>query len=134
MGWMGLLWILALVVCVYVVVRFLGPTIKGRTGPESPEDVQRTRYARGVIDGDEYERKRGDLRRWRLGRSGAGERRRLPHRDVLGGKGRQDHVLDISPAGSLREHLMSPIIAGAAMSFRSASDTGNASRLRQARV
>lgn len=63
MGWMGLLWILALLVCVYVVVRFLGPAIKGRTSPEFSEDVLRTRYARGEIDRDEYERRRGDLRR-----------------------------------------------------------------------
>ncbi len=62
MGWMGLWWILglaALVALVWVVVRISGAASR----ENSPEGILKSRYARGEIDREEYQRRLEDLRK-----------------------------------------------------------------------
>jgi putative membrane protein len=64
MGWMWIFWVVVLVVVVFVIVRLLGtssgrPKVRG----EAAEEILKSRYARGEISKDDYERMLNDLRR-----------------------------------------------------------------------
>jgi len=54
--WMGIPWVLVLVVIVVLAAR-------GRQNPESPEEILKRRYASGQITRDEYERMLQEIRR-----------------------------------------------------------------------
>lgn len=54
--WMGVPWVVILVVAVVLIGR-------SRGGPESPENVLKRRYASGEINKDQYDRMLQDLRR-----------------------------------------------------------------------
>lgn len=64
MGWMGLWWIVGLgllIVFLWLVVRAATPPSTGEG--QSPETILKSRYARGELDRDEYERRLADLRK-----------------------------------------------------------------------
>ena len=65
MGWMALWWIVGLAVLaafVWAVARMSG-TPGATPGQESPELILKSRYARGEIDREEYERRLADIRK-----------------------------------------------------------------------
>lgn len=64
MGWMGLWWLVGLallVVIVWAVARAATPP--SATDHQSPEAILKSRYARGELDQQEYERRLADLRK-----------------------------------------------------------------------
>ena len=66
MGWMPLVWIPLIILVVVVLSRLAGASKGSGLQPpsrETPEEVLKTRYARGEIDRDEYEQNLEDLRR-----------------------------------------------------------------------
>lgn len=63
MGWMGLWWILLLVVILAGVWLAASATKRGRSKGESAEDILKRRYADGEIDREAYERMLDDLRK-----------------------------------------------------------------------
>ncbi|MFQ5816394.1 MAG: SHOCT domain-containing protein [Terriglobia bacterium] len=63
MGWMWVFWVLV-IVALFLFVRWI--TISARDSEktrEPPEEILKSRYARGEIDKEEYERRLHDLRR-----------------------------------------------------------------------
>jgi putative membrane protein len=68
-GWYMMIgmWLFGIVVVVLVVVlvRSLAQPAQRPSAPDSAEEIVRTRYARGEISRDEYDRLLADLRRGR---------------------------------------------------------------------
>lgn len=61
MGWVGVLW--WLLIAVFVVLVVLALRRSTTAGPSSPEEILKSRYARGEIDREQYQRMLEDLRR-----------------------------------------------------------------------
>lgn len=60
LGWMWIFWVLLVAGIAWVALR-IARRDGGRSG--SPEQILRSRYARGEIEREEYERRLADIRR-----------------------------------------------------------------------